>query len=216
MRNSTLAGLAFIGLLLNNTAFAEVSEDEVAKLKDRISELEKQVAELKTLVEPLKAQLSAQNQNNAVQERRKVLRDKFEKKMTQDREKYTQTQLRDAERLYQIANQKWGTDEALQSLQTMIKQYPDINRTGCAVLYVAQQSRGDERRNYLTQCIEKYNDCFYGDGVQVGVFARYLLASDYVDQGKRDEATTIFTEIQQKYADAVDHSGKLLTESIPK
>ncbi len=50
----------------------------------------------------------------------------------------------------------------------MIKKYPDINRTGCAVLYVAQKSQGDARTQYLQTCIEKFNDCFYGDGVQVG------------------------------------------------
>jgi hypothetical protein len=203
-------------LSISSSAFAQASAEEVAQLKERVAALEKQVAELKAIIEPLKAQQSAQNQNNAVQERRKALREKFEKKMAQDREKYSQPQLRDAERLYQIANQKWGTDEALQSLQTMIKQYPDINRTGCAVLYVAQQSQGEERTNYLKQCIEKHNDCFYGDGVQVGVFARFLLASDYLEKGKRDEANTVFAEIQQNYADSVDHSGKLLIESIPK
>ena len=61
-----------------------------------------------------------------------------------------------------------GTPEATESLQTMIKKYPDINRTGCATLYVAQKSQGDERAGYLQECIEKFNDCFYGDGVQVG------------------------------------------------
>ena len=49
----------------------------------------------------------------------------------------------------------------------MIKKYPDINRTGCATLYVAQKAQGDERARYLQDCIEKFNDCFYGDGVQV-------------------------------------------------
>jgi hypothetical protein len=60
----------------------------------------------------------------------------------------------------------------------MIKKYPDINRTGCAMLYVAQKSQGDARTEYLQSCIEKFNDCFYADDVHVGVYARFLLAAN--------------------------------------
>jgi hypothetical protein len=127
---------------------------------------------------------------------------------------YSPEQLRDAERLYQVANQKWGTPEATESLQEMIKKYPGINRAGCATLYLAQTSQGDERAKYLQDCIEKYNDCFYGDGVQVGVYARFLLASDYRSKGEEEKAAALYNEIKAKYADAIDHSGKLLVDSI--
>ena len=60
----------------------------------------------------------------------------FMMRTAQDRGKYTPAQLNDAEQLYQIANQKWGTPEAKDSLQTMVQKFPDINRTGCAVLYL--------------------------------------------------------------------------------
>jgi hypothetical protein len=66
----------------------------------------------------------------------------------------------------------------------MIKKYPDINRTGCAMLYVAQKSHGDERARYLQDCIEKFGECMYGDGVQVGAYARFLLAEDYKIKGE--------------------------------
>lgn len=135
-------------------------------------------------------------------------------KTAQDLAKYTPEQLREAERLYQVANQKWGSTEAKESLQNMIKKYPDINRAGCALLYVAQQSSGEERANYLKQCIEKHNDCFYGDGVQVGAFARFLLAKDYSQNGKQKKAAALYKEIRTNYADAVDHRGKLLVDSI--
>ena len=88
---------------------------------------EQQVQEISQLLVPIKAQ-------QAIDNRRKAFRERFEKKMAQDRDKYTPEQLRDAEQLYQVANQKWGTPEAIESLQTMIKKYPDINRTGCATL----------------------------------------------------------------------------------
>ena len=141
-------------------------------------------------------------------------RDTFEKKMAQDRAKYAPEQLRDAEQLYQVANQKWGSPEANESLQKMIKKYPDINRTGCAMLYLAQRSAGDERAKYLRDCIEKFNDCFYGDGVQVGAYARFLLAVDYKSKGEEKRAAELYNEIKAKYTDAIDHGGKLLVSSI--
>lgn len=195
------------GIAACSTLFAQANADDVAQLKQRVAQLEKQVQEIAQLLEPLKAQQTADN-------RRKTLRERFEKKMAQDRDKYTQDQLRDAENLYQVANQKWGTTEATESLQTMIKKYPDINRTGCATLYVAQKSEGDERARYLQACIEKFNDCFYGDGVQVGAYARFLLAGDYLSKGQEEKAAALYSEIKSKYPDAVDHSGNLLVDSI--
>jgi len=100
------------------------------------------------------------------------------------------------------------------SLQKMIKKYPDINRTGCATLYVAQRSEGEERAKYLQDCIEKYGDCFYGDGVQVGVYARFLLAADYKAKGEDEKAAALYNEIKTRYPDAVDHGGNLLVEGI--
>ena len=195
------------GLLLGSVASAQNNADELKQLSQRVAELEKQVQEIARLLEPLKAQQSVEN-------RRKGLRDKFEKQMSRDQAKYSPEQLREAERLYQVANQKWGSAEASDSLQAMIKKYPDINRTGCAVLYVGQQSEGAERVKYLRDCIEKYNDCFYGDGVQVGAYARFLLAEYYKTNGQTKDAQELFNEIKTKYPDAVDHAGRLLVESI--
>ena len=165
------------------------------------------VNQLEKMMTPVKAQ-------QAVQARQAALRVKFDQKMAQDQAKYTPEQLRDAEQLYQVANQKFGTLEASNSLQTMIQKYPDIDRTGCAVLYVAQMSKGDSRARYLQDCIDKYNDCFYGDGVQVGVYARFLLAGDYRSKGEREKADALFNTIKSEYPDAVDHGGNLLVDSI--
>ncbi len=142
------------------------------------------------------------------------LRERFNNKMAADKAKYTSAQLGEAENLYQIANQKWGTPEAAESLQQMIKKYPDINRTGCAVLYIAQSSTGAERAKYLQDCLSKYNDCFYGDGVQVGAYARYLLVLDYKTSGDDKKAAELASELKTKYPDAVDHSGNLLINTM--
>jgi hypothetical protein len=207
MRNTIIAGILMSGLATSSPLFAQTNADEIAQLKQRVVQLEKQVQEISQFLEPLKAQQAMDN-------RRKAFRERFEKKMAQDQEKYTPEQLRDAEKLYQVANQKWGSAEASESLETMIKKYPDINRTGCAMLYVAQRSQGDERAKYLQDCIEKYNDCLYGDGVQVGAYARFLLAEDYRSKGEEKKAAALYKEIKAKYADAIDHGGKLLVDSI--
>jgi hypothetical protein len=207
MRNSFIAGIMISGMAASVPVFAQTNADDVAQLTQRVFQLEKQVREMSQLLEPLKAQ-------QAIDNRRKTFRERFEKKVVEDQQKYSSEQLRDAEKLYQVANQNWGSPEALQSLQAMIQKYPDINRTGCAILYVAQNSQGEERTKYLQDCIEKYNDCFYGDGVQVGVYARFLLAGDHRSKGDEKKAEALYNEIRTRYANAVDHSGKLLVDSI--
>ena len=189
------------------TVLAQATSDEVARLTRRVDELEKQIQEMSRLLEPLKVQ-------KAADERRKVLREKFEQAMAADQAKYSKDQLREAEQLYQVANQKWGSPEAEVSLKTLIQKYPDINRTGCAVLYVAQKSKGEARASYFRECIEKYNDCFYGDGVQVGVYARFLWALDYRREGDTGKADALIEEIRSKYPLAVDHSGNPLLDGL--
>ena len=140
----------------------------------------------------------------------------FMTRTAQDSGKYTPAQLNNAEQLYQVANQKWGTPEAKESLQTMVQKFPDMNRTGCAVLYLAQMTQGDERAQYLQECIDKYNDCFYGDGAQVGAYARFLLAKDYKSQGDTSKAKALFNEIKANYAGAMDHNANLLVDILPE
>ena len=193
MQNKIISGI--LGLALVASALV------IALLALKVARLEKQLA-------PVKARQAADN-------RQKALGEKFEQRMAQDRAKYTPNQLQAAEQLYQVANQKWGTPEEVENLQTMIKKYPDFDRTGCAMLYLAQMSKGDERAKYLQSCIDDYNDCFYGDGAQVGPYARFMLAQDLKQSGEAAKAKALFNEIKAKYPDAIDHSGKLLVDLIP-
>ncbi len=192
MQNKIIVGILLIALVANALV--------IVHLTQRVAQLEK-------LLEPLMARQVMEN-------RQKALHERFVKRMSQDQQKYTQDQLHEAEQLYQVASQKWGTPEAVQSLQAMIKKYPDLDRTGCAMLYLADMSKGDERAKYLQGCIDEYNDCFYGDGVQVGAYARFLLAEDYRGNGQAEKAKALFDEIKANYADAIDHSGNLLVDSI--
>jgi hypothetical protein len=194
-------------MLVSGCSTIHKPDPNVAQLTQRVGQLEKQVQEISLLLEPLKVQL-------AIDSRRKALRERYAKRTAQDQERYTAEQLQEAEKLYQVANQKWGSPEASGNLQTMIQKYPDINRTGCAMLYLAQTSEGDERAKYLQDCIEKYNDCFYGDGVQVGAYARFLLAQEYRSKGEDKKAAALYNEIKAQYADAIDHGGKRLVDSV--
>jgi outer membrane murein-binding lipoprotein Lpp len=206
MKNLMTTGVVVtIAALLSSCASPKFND--VAQLNQRVDQLEKQVQEMSQVLEPLKAQQTRDN-------RRAAFHEQFTKKLAEDGRKYTPEQLSEAEQLYQVANQKWGSPEATESLQTMINKYPDINRTGCAVLYVAQMSEGDDRGRYLQDCIRKYNDCFYGDGVQVGAFARFLLVQDYKSKGDEKNARQLSDEIKARYADAIDHSGNLLVDGL--
>lgn len=135
-------------------------------------------------------------------------------RMREDRQKYSADQLKDAEALYQVANKDWRSDSAKAALRAMIEKYPDINRTGCAVLYMGQMSRGDQAEEYFRQAINDYGDCYYGNGVQVGALARLYLAGKCVRESRYDEAKRLLDEIDQQYPDAIDHRGRLLSAHV--
>jgi len=162
---------------------------------------------------PSHPSLQANAQTN-LNSRQQALHQTFMQTMAQDKRNHTEAELQEAEQLYQVGNKKWGTPEAIQSLQTMIKKYPDLDRTGCAMLYLAQMSKGEDRARYLQNCIDDYNGCFYGDGVQVGAYARFLLAQDCRSQGDSQKADSLSTEIKTDYAGAIDHQGNLLVDSL--
>jgi hypothetical protein len=193
-------------LSASTPARAQTNADEIARLNLRVAQLEKQVQEISSFLEPLRGQQAT------IASRRQALKGKLEARFAQDREKYTPEQVLEGESLFHVISQKPGTPEASESFQTLIKKYPEMNRTGCAVLYIAQRSQGEERTKYLQECIDKYNDCVYGDGVQVGAYARFLLARDYLKTGDDKKAAALSGEIKSKYPEAVDHAGSLLLD----
>lgn len=131
-------------------------------------------------------------------------------RVKQDLKVYSVPQIREIERLYQVANAKWETPEAKASLNELITKYPKANRTGCAVLYLGQMASGAEKETYLKQAIKDFGDCFYRDGVQVGPYARFVLAEYYMKVGKTAEAKALVGEIAKNYPGAVGHKGELL------
>ena len=141
---------------------------------------------------------------------------KAHKRMRQDAKTYSAQERQEIESLYQVANKKWKTQEARNSLKMLVDKYNKANRTGCAILYLGQMNRGDEQLGYFKQAIADFSDCFYGDGVQVGAYARLLLGQVYLRNGNTELAKTLFDEIRKDYPDSIDHRGNSLVGKLPQ
>src|SRR5437762_3243605 len=83
------------------------------------------------------------------------------------------------------------------ALEKLVERFPDLDRTGCAVLYLGQMSDGPEKEQLLKDAIEKHGDCFYMNGVQVGAFGRYLLGVYYKEKGDNDKAAEVFEQLKK-------------------
>jgi bla regulator protein BlaR1 len=205
-------------------------DEEVKQLRERIAQLEARLEKAEAQLAAATAAAAQQgNQagagggagaaaavqpNQVTQAARDVLKRKARARSALDSRKYKPEQLADCEQLYQVANKNWRAPEAIVSLKQMVEKYPDVNRTGCAVLYLGQMSEGDTRAQYLKQAVDKHSECFYFNGVQVGGFARYLLGHYYAENNKPDEAKKLFDEIIAKYPDSITHGGDLLVKLI--
>lgn len=188
------------------------SADEIEDLKSRVAELEVRVETLErslAAVQPLleKARLEQLRASQQVLAR---------KRMQQDRANYTQEELQEIEALYQVANRKWRSPEAQESLQKLVEKYDKANRTGCAILYLGQMNSGEKKITLLTKAIEQHGDCFYGNGVQVGAYARFLLALEYLEADKKTQAEALFAELKSSFPEAVDHRGDSLVTLLPQ
>jgi hypothetical protein len=182
--------------------------DEIDDLKARLSALEKRVEELENASKPRQAeiapiQLAARQQLKA------------RERMRRDEEVFSSEELREIETLYQVANKNWRSPKAQESLKTLVQKYKKANRTGCAILYLGQMSNGGEQIAYFQRAIANHSDCFYGDGVQVGAFARFLLGKTYQAKGKAEKAAMLFAEIRKDYPDSIDHGGRSLIAQLP-
>ncbi len=211
MMRRAISSIVLVSMLVFSVGVC--AADEISDLKARVAVLEKRLDDLEKVLKssPAKTppeQLRAKQQNKA------------RERMRRDVGQFSPQELSEIETLYQVANKKWQSQEAQDSLKTLVQKYKKANRTGCAILYLGQMSQGDERIAYLRQAIADYGDCFYGDGVQVGALARFFLGHTYLDNAKTDEesaakAKALFDEIRKDYPDAVDHSGNSLVEQLP-
>lgn len=179
--------------------FAETLEEKVNRLEERVIFLEQSL-------KPLLIQ-EEQKKNGDIQRQKAIIRGQ------QDTKFYSMEQLKEVEKLYQTFS-KSSKDEKKQIIETLIEKYPQANRTGCALLYFAQMSNGEEQIKLLKQVIQNFNDCFYYNGVQTGAQARYYLGQILMRTGKQEEGLTYINELKTSYPNAVGHNGKLLIDRL--
>lgn len=167
------------------------AQEKPAALEDRISE---------TGGKPLsEKKLERLREDNKTKARNRA---------AEDSRHYNAGQIADIENLYQVANRDWRSDDARGSLKKLLEKYDKSNRTGCATLYLGQMSEGKDRIDYLTQAVEKFSDCYYLDGCQVGGYGRFVLALTFWKNGEKDKANKLLGELKTKYKDAIDHKGR--------
>lgn len=200
---SALRGIVAVLALAAGTGVSTLNaEEDPAALRERVATLEKRLAELENKEDSAK-KIERLREENKVKAR---------KRAAEDRSHYSQEELAEIESLYQVANKNWRTDEARTSLKKLLDKFDRANRTGCATLYMGQLSTGKERIDYLTRAVEKFSDCYYFDGCQVGGYGRLVLALALWESGQKDQARTLFGELKTTYKDAIDHQGRPMSE----
>lgn len=176
--------------------------EDAAALKQKIADLERRLEEVE------KSGADAQKLTKLREANKLAAR----RRAAQDREQYKAEELREIESLYQVANENWRTEKARESLKTLLAKYDRANRTGCATLYMGQMSEGKDRLEYLTTAVEKFSDCYYLNGCQVGGYGRYVLAVTLWDLKEKDKARKLLDEIRKDYKNAVNHRGRPMVE----
>ncbi len=137
-------------------------------------------------------------------------------RMHRDKDIYSPQELAEIDSLFFVEKKGLKAEEVRRSFKLLAAKYPKANRAGCAVLYLGQMSRGIEQMAYFQQAIANHGDCYYGDGVQVGAFARFLLGQACLKSGRADQARVLFDEIRRNYPDSVDHNGDSLVAHLPR
>ncbi len=143
-------------------------------------------------------------------------RRKAEEMMAHDSREVPGREMAELEKTYQTANKNTRSPEAIAALKTVIEKWPKTNRAGCAALYLGRWTSGDEQEKYLRLAISDYSKCYYLDGTSVGAYARLILGAQLQQAHKNTEANKLFAEIRKDYAEAEDHSNRLIVDLIPK
>ena len=197
----------WISALIFFTVLPLPSLADEAILLQRIIALEKHVAELEAKLAPV---LEEERVKTVVKQQQAFAHER----MMMDAEIFQRHDLQIIEKLYQTANADWKAEDARKAVEYLTERYPRANRTGCAVLTLAQSTEGKEQLDLLKKAIEPFGNCYYANGVQVGPYARLYLAMRHTKDGKDEAAARLFEELRTAYPDAVDHEGQLLTAHL--
>jgi hypothetical protein len=169
---------------------ARPSEDDAALLL-RIEALEERVAALESTAPAPSA------------------RDLLAARMERDVQRLGAERVQEIERHYRAASLDLDNPESLAALAAFVDEprYAGANRVGCALLYLGRMGPPDKAEGWLRRAIAEHGDARYGDGVQVGAYARLVLASMLRERGETAGADDLMQELRDRYPEAVDHGG---------
>jgi len=173
-----------------------------------------------TFLHPLTASAKKEKDAPVSAEKLERIREKnvrqAREKMGADSKEYRRDEFTELEELYQKGNANPRTPENQVFLKQVVEKFTKSNRAGCAALYLGRYTKGDEQEKYLELAIDKFSDCYYGDGTNVGGYARFVFGMIQHQAGKQSAAKKLFEELRKDYADTTDHGGRLVVESLPK
>ncbi|MBI9100329.1 MAG: hypothetical protein JEY91_17735, partial [Spirochaetaceae bacterium] len=144
---------------------------------------------------------------------RAYFRQFFYSRYAEDQLVFTDQQLNDIETLYSVAINNWNTQMAIDSLISLVEnpEYSGANRIGCSLLYLAQMSTDStEYLNYLLQAFNDGSDSWYGNGVNVGAYACFLLIEYYDSIGNESEYFKYKDILSENYLNYIDHRERYL------
>jgi hypothetical protein len=183
-----------------------VSSDQTVEA--RIRELTEKVARLESRLRMVEWRNERANQPALAANRKR-----FEERTALDARTHTPAEMDEIEALYQVGHKEDGQPRGeaiargIESHKRFIARYPKTNRAGCAMLDIAHMADYPESEEYLKRAIAEYGDSFYGNGVSIGAYGRYLLAYQYKRRHRDEEAAALIDEIRNNYADAVTPDG---------
>ena len=151
---------------------------------------------------------------NLVVDVKMTMRAKLKERFQKDRELYGVEGLRKIETAYRAYAKSKDVDN--KDLQVLITEFPKANRTGCAIMYAGQRARGADDGRWFRIAIEKYGDCLYGSGAQVGAYARFYLAKHLEHKGDKEGCEKLQAEILKLYPDALTHRGGRMADFFRK
>jgi len=174
------------------------ARNHIHRLESRIAELEKQLQG--------KSRLETLRENAQAAARRRAAK---------DAENYTADELHEMEVIYQEARKQPSFDLVTAAMLPLFERFPGTNRAGCAALYIANRSQGEDRERWLQYAIAHGSDCLFLDGTSAGGLARVLLAADHMKTGQPDVAR-LLDEVRNTYADGIDFEGTPLIDVVKR
>lgn len=159
-----------------------------------------------------KSNLSGKEKAN----RMNYFREFYYLRASEDKKIFSQEILTKIEYQYKIASKIFNSPQAVSILDSLVnnEEFKGANRIGCALLYLGQMSTNDKKEKYLLKAKSEYANCWYGDGVNVGVYAMYELYFYYKYMGNKEEAKKYRSELLDKYSDYIDHKQNYIKDIL--